>query len=254
MCSNLHLHTGIEFEQLVSELRLGVRLPSPPYCPFGIVEIMKKCFHENPHQRPKFEEVRISLTRVISELRRPSTPKNQNVNVDSNMSVVYSDLAMKEQYMLMRKEHGTLHSILHSIEEVEEDPTAHTLSFQKSVGDSMDIMDRITQKEHLSYASLLNTTALALNSSLNMNDDTDQESVGLIRNAGKGHTNHGNGCRKYMTYSFEHISKNTLVQEPLFSSVSLNPIYMLSSYSKGVHQSSDFELVTKDTTAHPRST
>ena len=168
------------------------------------------------------------------------------------MSVLYSDLAMKEQYMFMRGKHGTLNSILHSIEEGEEGATAQTMAFQKSIGDSIDNMD--LQKEHLSYASLLNTTALALNSSLNMNEDTDQESLGLIRNAGKGHTNHGNGCRKYMTYSFEHISKNTLVQEPLFSSVSLNPIYMLSYYSKGGHQSSDFGLVTKDTTAHPRST
>ena len=220
MCSNLHFYTGIEFQQLVSELRLGVRLPSPPFCPFEITEIMKKCFHESPHQRPKFEEMRTLLMQIISALRRPPTQTFENDNVDSNMSVLYSDLAMKEQYMFMRGKHGTLNSILHSIEEGEEGATAQTVPFQKSIGDSIDNLD--LQKEHLNYASLLNT---------NMNEDADQESLELIRS------------RKYMTYSFEHISKNTLLQRPLLSSVSLNPIYNLSSYSKDGHQSSNFGLL-----------
>ena len=220
MCSNLHFYTGIEFQQLVSELRLGVRLPSPPYCPFGIVEIMKKCFHESPHQRPKFEEMRTLLMQIISALRRPPTQTFENDNVDLNMSVLYSDLAMKEQYMFMRRQHETLNSILHSIEEGEEGATAQTMPFQKSIGDSIDNMN--LHKEHLNYASLLNT---------NMNEDADQESLELIRS------------RKYMTYSFEHIPKNTLLQRPLLSSVSLNPIYMLNSYSKDGHRSSNFDLL-----------
>ena len=253
MCSNLHFHTGIEFEQLVSELRLGVRLPSPPFCPFEIAEIMKKCFHENPHQRPKFEEMRTSLTQIISALRRPPTQACENDNIESNMSVLYSDLAMKEQYMFMRRQHETLNSILHSIEEEEAGPTAQAMPFQKSIGDSIDIMDCNTQNEHLSYASLLNTTALALNSRTDMYEDTDQMSLELIRNTREGHTKHGNRSIKYKTYSFEHISKNTCGRRPLLSSVSVNPIYNLNSYSKDSNISSDFGLVPIGTTVYPRS-
>ena len=253
MCSNSHFHTGIEFEQLVSELRLGVRLPSPPFCPFEVAEIMKKCFHENPHQRPTFEEMRTSLTQIISVLRRPPTQAFENDNIESDMSVLYSDLAMKEQYMFMRRQHETLNSILHSIEEGEVYPTAQAMPFQKSIEDSIDIMDCNTQKEHLSYASLLNTTELALDSGTNMNENTYQKSLELIRNTRKGHIKHGNRSTKYKTLPFEHISKNTLGRRPSLSSVTFNPIYNLNSYSKDGHKSSDFGLVPIGTTVHPRS-
>ena len=253
MCSNFHFHTGIEFEQLVSELRLGVRLPSPPFCPFEISEIMKKCFHENPHQRPTFEEMRTSLTQIISALRRPPTQAFENDNIESNMSVLYSDLAMKEQYMFMRREHETLNSILHSIEEGEEDPTAQAMPFQKSIEDSIDIMDCNKQKEHLSYASLLNTAALAPNSREDMSEDTEQKSLKMIQNTRERHTKHGNGCTKYKTLPLEHISKNTLGRRPSLSSVTFNPIYNLNSYSKDSHKSSDFGMVPIGTTVHPRS-
>ena len=215
---------------------------------------MKKCFHENPHQRPKFEEMRTLLTQIISVLRRPPTQAFENDNLDSNMSVLYSDLAMKEQYMLMRGQHETLNSLLHSIEEGEEGPTAQAMQFQKSFGDSIDIMDCNTQKEHLSYASLLNTTALALNSGTNMNENTDQESLELIRNTRERHTKHGNGSPKYMTLPFEHISKNSLGRRPSLTSVALNPIYNLSSYSKDGHKSSDFGYhALGPTRVHPKS-
>ena len=252
-CSNLHFYTGIEFQQLVSELRLGVRLPSPPFCPFEISEIMKKCFHESPHQRPKFEEMRISLTQIISALRRPPDPAFENDNIESNLSVLYSDLAMKEQYMFMRRQHETLNSILHSIEEGEEDPTAQAMPFQKSIEDSIDIMDCNKQKEHLSYASLLNTAALAPNSREDMSEDTEQKSLELIQNTRERHTKHGNGCTKYKTLPLEHISKNTLGRRPSLSSVTFNPIYNLNSYSKDGHKSSGLGLVTIGTTVHPRS-
>ena len=89
------MHSGIDFEQLVSELRFGVRLPSPLYCPFEIAQIMRQCFHENPHQRPNFDEVRRSLTQITSALQKAPIQAIQKDNVNSDMSVRYSDLAME---------------------------------------------------------------------------------------------------------------------------------------------------------------
>ena len=155
--------------------------------------------------------------------------------------------------MVMRRQHETMNSILHSIEEGEEDPTAQAMPFQKSIEDSIDIMDCDKQKEHLSYASLLNTAALALDSRADMYEDTEQKSLELIRNTRERHTKHGNGCTKYKTLPLEHISKNTLGRRTSLSSVTFNPIYNLNSYSKGGHKSSDVAFVTIGTTVRPRS-
>ena len=239
---------------MVTELRLGVRLPSPPYCPFEIAEIMKQCFHESPDQRPKFDKLRISLTQITSALRKAPNKALENANDNSNTSVVYSDFAMKEQYMLVRQKHKTLHSILHPVEEDKEDLKAQTTSYKESIGDSRNSMESNTREEHLSYASLLNTAPLALNDSANIDIGRHLESLELIPNTRETYIKHENTCTKYMTYSFEHISKEFDVKRPLLSSVSFNPIYLLESYSKGSHQPFDVSLATIDTTVHPRST
>ena len=217
---------------------------------------MKQCFHENPDQRPKFHELRTSLTQITSALLEAPTQASKSCNDNSNASILYSDFAMKEQYMLVRQKHKTLHSILHPVEEDEEDLRSQTMQCKESIGDSRNSTESITREEHLSYASLLNTAPIAFNDSINIYKGKDQESLELIPNIRKNHIMRyidENTYKKYMTYSFEHISKESCVQRPLLSSVSFNPIYLLKSYSKDAHQLSDFGLETKDTTVHPRS-
>ena len=214
---------------------------------------MKQCFHEDPHQRPKFDEVRASLTKTTSELRKAPIDPYEKVNANSNMPVLYSDLAMKEQYMLMRRQHKTLKSLHYSVEEDEERRRVQTMPFKKSIGDSTNCIDYLRRNEHLSYASLLNTTALPFDDSTDTNEGTSQESPDRTPKDQQGHIKHENKCRKYITYTFGDISKETIVQRPLLSSISFNPIYNLDSYSKVSHHASEFGLAKKDITTRPSS-
>ena len=214
---------------------------------------MKQCFHEDPHQRPKFDEVRTSLTKITSELRKAPTDPYEKNNANSNIQVLYSDLAMKEQYMLMRRQHKTLKSIHHSIVEDEERHKVQTMSFEKSIGESTNCIDHLRGTEHLSYASLLNTTASPFNDSTSTNEGISQESPDLTPKDQQGHIKHENRCRKYMTYTFGYISKENIVKKPLLSSISLNPIYNLDSYSKDSHHASENGLAKNDIAARPRS-
>ena len=133
----------------------------------------------------------------------------------------------------MRRHHKTLHSILHSVDEDEEGLSSQALLSKKSAGDSVNSIDCTTQKEHLSYASLLNTTVL------HQSQVIPQDSLELLSISRKNQIKHENRCTKYMTYSFEHISKEPTVQRPLKSSVSCNPIYNLNSYANDFHPPSD---------------
>lgn len=53
---------------MIHELVQGIRLPNPPHCPYKIGELMKKCFLENPSQRPDFKEIKDALQNACKEL------------------------------------------------------------------------------------------------------------------------------------------------------------------------------------------
>ena len=105
---------GIDFEQLVLELRFGVRLPPPQFCPFAIAELMKQCFHEDPYQRPSFEKLKNSLTQICSALsKKSSSLENNDLGDETEKAVIYTDVKMKERYFKMKEKNKNLKSKNH---------------------------------------------------------------------------------------------------------------------------------------------
>ena len=96
------------------ELRFGVRLPPPQFCPFAIAELMKQCFHEDPYQRPSFEKLKNSLTQICSALNKKSTSvENNTLGDETEKAVIYTDVKMKERYFKMKEKNKNLKSKNH---------------------------------------------------------------------------------------------------------------------------------------------
>ena len=51
----------MDISQLIHELKLGIRLPSPTFCPKPIATLMKQCFHADPKERPDFSKIKSEL-------------------------------------------------------------------------------------------------------------------------------------------------------------------------------------------------
>ena len=51
----------MDIHHLLYELSIGVRLPSPEFCPFPITALMKECFHADPNERPDFSTIKGGL-------------------------------------------------------------------------------------------------------------------------------------------------------------------------------------------------
>ena len=104
---------GIDFEQLILELRFGVRLPPPQFCPFPITLLIKECFHENPHQRPSFVSLKDSIAHMCSSLRADNQILSENDSCDSQDTVIYTDFSMKEKYLHMKKQNQNAQLVNH---------------------------------------------------------------------------------------------------------------------------------------------
>lgn len=86
------------------ELKFGVRLPPPQFCPLSIAEIVKQCFHEDPHERPSFERLKISMTEICSSLNGKSNASPDRDSCDSvDLGVTYADIEMKERYFNLKE-------------------------------------------------------------------------------------------------------------------------------------------------------
>ena len=59
---------GIDIHHLIYELRKGIRLPNPPFCPHGICDLISKCFYEDPNQRPNFKEIKRDFRAAYDDL------------------------------------------------------------------------------------------------------------------------------------------------------------------------------------------
>lgn len=87
-------------------MKFGVRLPPPQFCPLAVAEWMKLCFHEDPYQRPSFEELKSSMTQICSSLNEKLNT-NRNHNHSSNnedSAVIYADIEMKQRYFHLKNE------------------------------------------------------------------------------------------------------------------------------------------------------
>ena len=59
---------GIDVEQLISDLTLGIRLPRPNFCSQSIEVLLENCFYEEPMKRPSFEEIIVYLDKTYNKL------------------------------------------------------------------------------------------------------------------------------------------------------------------------------------------
>ena len=57
ICRFLYLIIGMTIHQLIYELSVGIRLPNPEFCPPSISTMLRKCFHNDPTERPDFKEI-----------------------------------------------------------------------------------------------------------------------------------------------------------------------------------------------------
>ena len=99
----MNLLIGIDLYQLILELKMGVRLPTPPNCPETIADMLKQCFIEDPRSRPSFTKIKS----VISQSHRENLRKVISVNDEEkefNEIVQYADLEMESTYLNMRKQ------------------------------------------------------------------------------------------------------------------------------------------------------
>ena len=52
---------------IIDELRRGYRLPAPDSCPTDVYNLMLKCWHEVPDDRPDFSNIQASLMLILEK-------------------------------------------------------------------------------------------------------------------------------------------------------------------------------------------
>ena len=100
----------MDVNQLRHELAQGIRLPKPEHCPDNISDIIQRCFHEDPKDRPDFIELKV-LIETAYDLLISCHNENEVSNQESEM-LLYENIAsltpskddrMKERYLDMRR-------------------------------------------------------------------------------------------------------------------------------------------------------
>ena len=84
------------------ELKMGIRLPTPDYCPLAIENLIKACFIEQPSERPSFHEIKESVLVAYSGIKRAGRtmiPKT----ADNLKNIEYTDVRMASKYLNMHK-------------------------------------------------------------------------------------------------------------------------------------------------------
>ena len=90
-------------EQLVFELKAGIRLPTPDNCPNAIAKLMQHCFSEQPLDRPSFGQIKESISIAYKDVTRFLTDNKLNT-IREQDEVHYTDVGMEERYLDMQKQ------------------------------------------------------------------------------------------------------------------------------------------------------
>ena len=124
-----HELTGIDLHQLVLELKAGIRLPTPAYCPLPISSLIKQCFLEEPAARPSFSQIKETVALAYREIRRVPLATIHSVCSDKGECVEYADIQMEAKYLDMRKRNKDYHE---STNLPKYDSSSHTASLNRS--------------------------------------------------------------------------------------------------------------------------
>ncbi|XP_072049437.1 tyrosine kinase receptor Cad96Ca-like isoform X3 [Amphiura filiformis] len=60
-------YPGMTNGQVISELKKGYRLPKPEHCSEEIYDIMRKCWQENPDERPTFMQIQKEVEHMLED-------------------------------------------------------------------------------------------------------------------------------------------------------------------------------------------
>ena len=81
---------------------MGIRLPTPDYCPLTIANLINTCFLEQPRERPSFHEIKELVLAAYSGIKR--TGRTMFPNTSNNLKrIEYTDLKMESRYLTMHK-------------------------------------------------------------------------------------------------------------------------------------------------------
>jgi hypothetical protein len=72
----------VQYQIFVEQLRQGIRLPYPPFCPDKIWNLMRSCFHETPEERPDFKEIQETIQSATNSLFQSVTSVNGASNIN----------------------------------------------------------------------------------------------------------------------------------------------------------------------------
>lgn len=94
--------------QLIYELSVGIRLPNPNFCPPSISTMLRKCFHNDPTERPDFKEIRDNLQVTFNAMREKAL--QDRLNDKKAGSQIYTipinntiDNTMRSRYTVIKK-------------------------------------------------------------------------------------------------------------------------------------------------------
>ena len=104
----------MSIHHLIYELCQGIRLPNPPFCPDDICNLIKRCFLEDPDQRPNFKEIKeILQTAYDALIATAQSNKNKNEKETENpyASMIslkkMKDNTMQERYSCIKRGNET---------------------------------------------------------------------------------------------------------------------------------------------------
>ena len=92
---------GITINELIYELRQGIRLADHEYCPTEICHLIHTCFLENPSQRPTFNKIKQNIQHAydIIQGNRVCESKSETPSASIVPLEILKSNAMKEGYM-----------------------------------------------------------------------------------------------------------------------------------------------------------
>ena len=142
----------MELQQLILELKVGIRLPTPDCCPSTIANMIKTCFKEQPTERPSFLELKNSVALSYSGIRRASTAAIKT-EIETQHGVDYADILMEEQYLKMKKENKIFEKNMKGRENVSSsvtfNPASLTASYKNNVGQYVSLQHAISSMSEI---------------------------------------------------------------------------------------------------------
>lgn len=94
--------------QLIYELSVGIRLPNPELCPPSISTMLRKCFQNDPNERPDFKEIRDNIQFTLDSMLKEVL--QHRLNNEKAERKLYSlpinnpkDNTMRSRYTVIKK-------------------------------------------------------------------------------------------------------------------------------------------------------